>query len=83
VCVFDSLALVGRQDYLEGRAFGFHHAPGKTTHNLESFLVDIHQPELVERELFQARQETVYQLGRIGRAAADHRNFEHPIYQPP
>jgi hypothetical protein len=81
--IFHGLTLVRAQEDLERCTLCFYHPPGKSADHIEAFGVNVHQPELIERELVYASQETVDQLGRIGGSASDHCNFEHIIFQLP
>jgi hypothetical protein len=78
--VFDGLPLICCEHDFEWRAFCFHHALRKSTDNLQTLFVDIHQPELIKGELIDTRQKAIDQFRGISRTSADDSDFEHIIF---
>ena len=69
---------VGRPAHREVRARGLAHAPGEAADDAGARAVGVEQHELRHRQAVGAAQDPVDQLGRVGRAAADHADL-HPF----
>ena len=65
-------------DSCAGVALPVEHPLRETAHHLAALVVDVVQHELVERHPLALARQARHELGRVGRAGADHREL-HPF----